>query len=191
LSCHLRQVGFPLFLFFHYLSHRARRVPRSRPCVAQCRPPFPAGSFTTPPRTAPPARAYDALPRLATCGLGVPCVASRDPTGTTLPRTATCVLGVSSIVTCGLGVPCVTSRNPTGATLPCTATCGLGVSRIVPTGLCRLATPTPDVPGSWSSRCPDSPSRRPPGLSPRHRPPGSSTHPPDGHPARGGCPSGP
>jgi hypothetical protein len=56
--------------------------------------------------------ACDALPRIATCGLGVPCVASRDPTDATLPRTATCGLSVSSVAACGLGVPCVASRDP-------------------------------------------------------------------------------
>jgi hypothetical protein len=44
------ELDFPLFLFIlHCLFHRARRVPRSRPYVPHCRPPFPVGPFTAPP----------------------------------------------------------------------------------------------------------------------------------------------
>jgi hypothetical protein len=75
---------------------------------------------------------------------------------------------------------------------PRTATCGLDVSRIASTGpVVSLHQPHPDVPAPWSSRCTASPRADPPGLSPRHRPLGPSPHPPDGHPARGGCPPGP
>jgi hypothetical protein len=69
----------------------------------------------------------DSLPRTASCGLGVRCVASHDPTGATLLHTATCGLGVSSVTTCGHGVPCIASRDPTPLR---TTTCGLDVSRI-------------------------------------------------------------
>jgi hypothetical protein len=170
--------GFPL-LFFPRLSHRARRVPRSCPCVPYCRTTLPC-SFVH--RATSRSPTCDAFPRTASCGLGVPCIASHDPTGATLHRTASC----------GLGVPCVASRDPTGTTLPRTATCGLGVPSVVTYGpVISLHQPHPDIPAPRSWRCTGSPSRRASGLSPHHHPPGSSAHPPDGHPARDGCPLGP
>jgi hypothetical protein len=146
------ELDFPLFLFIlHCLFHRARRVPRSRPCVPHCRPPLPCRSVHRASLRGP---ACDALHRTASCGLGIPYVASLDPTSATLPLTATCGLGVSSISTCGHGVPCVAYHDPR------TATWGLGVSRIALTGpVVSIHQPHPDVPALWSSRCTSSPSR--------------------------------
>jgi hypothetical protein len=96
----------------------------------------------------------DALLRTASCGLGVPCVASRDPPGATLPRTATCSLGVPSVTMCGLGIP---RPVPSSYGVSSIATCGLVVS---------LHQPLPDVPALWSWRCTGSPSRRPPAYHP-------------------------
>jgi hypothetical protein len=65
--------------------------------------------------------ACDALPRTASCGLGVPYVASRDPAGAALPFTATRGLDVSSVATCG---PDVSRPAPSGSGVSCTATYG-------------------------------------------------------------------
>jgi hypothetical protein len=175
-SRRFRRVAFPLFLFFFQcLSHRARRVPRSQPCVPYCRPPLPCRSVH---RATPCGPTCDALPRTASCGLGNPYVASHDTTSATLPRTTTCSLGVPSIATCGPGV---SRPAPYGSGISRTATYG----PVVP-----LHRTHPDVLASRSPWYTGSLSRRAPGLSLHHRPPGSSPHPLDGHSTRDGCAPG-
>jgi hypothetical protein len=131
-------------------------------------------------------------PRTAACGLGVPCVASRGPACVAHLRTATCGLGILGAAllrtaTCDLVVPSIASCGPTVSR---TASCGTGAFCTIPRRfVVSLHRSHPDVSASWSTRYPGSLSRRGPDLSPRRRPPGSSTHPLDGHPARGRCPS--
>jgi hypothetical protein len=131
-------------------------------------------------------------PRTATCGLGVPSVASRGPACAAHPHTATCGLGVlyatlARIAMCGLGIPSTASRSPTVSR---TAPCGTGAFfTITHRSIVSLHRPHPDVPASWSSQYYlGSLSRRGLDLSPRRRPSESLTHPPDGHPVRGQCP---
>jgi hypothetical protein len=64
----------------------------------------------------------DTLPRTATCGLSVPCVASRGPADAALPRTATCGLDVPSVAMCSLGISSAASRGPNvSRTVPCSS----------------------------------------------------------------------
>jgi hypothetical protein len=176
-SRRFRQAGFPLFPLLLPLplspSSTCSSISTLCPLLSS---PLPCKSIHRATSCGP---TCDALPRIASCGIGVPYVASRDPTGANLPHIATCGLGVPSIGTCG---PDISHQAPYGYGVSRTATYG----PVVP-----LHRSHPDVPAPRAPWCTGSPSRRAPGLSPRHRPPRSSPHPTDGHPTCGGCALGP
>jgi hypothetical protein len=169
---------FPFSSSSSTASHRARRVPRSRPCVSHYSPPYPAGSFTAPPRVASPTTLSPASPRAASASPASP----RAPHSRYPPPHNH-----------------VRPQRPLRHLARPHRRCPPPHSHVRPRCLqhrpdrpCRLATPTPSRRTSAVVVAVPRLALAPtPGLSPRHRPPGSSPHPPDGHPARGGCPPGP